>query len=254
MERLIEYVAKRTLGDVFLKRMSDNGSEDRQSWLNGKTAGMTAVVAALLAAGHFLPVGAWFEHVNAWVESVGPAGPLIFAVIYAAGTVLLIPGSVMTIAAGALFGWRAIPVVTTGATVGAALAFLVARYLARERISRFAEQNARFKAVDGAIGEQGAKLIGLLRLSPVIPFNVSNYFYGLTSVGFWPYVLATFLGILPGACLYVYLGAAGKAGLDGAHQAHGRLEDIFLGAGLLATMAVTIIITRIARKALAKTG
>ncbi len=232
--------------------MKDNDPEGWRAWLNWKTAAVVVVVAALLAAGHFLPVAVWFEHVNAWVKSLGPTGPLIFVVIYAVGTVLFVPGSVMTIAAGALFGWRAIPVVTIGATVGAALAFLVARYLARERISRFAEKNARFKAIDKAVGEQGAKLIGLLRLSPVIPFNVSNYFYGLTSVKFWPYVLATFLGILPGACLYVYLGAAGNAGLGGEHKAHGRPEDVFLGVGLLATVAVTVLVARTARKALDK--
>ena len=233
--------------------MQDEASEGGNAWLNRRTAVIAVVAAALLAAGHLLPVAAWFEHVNAWVKSLGPAGPLIFVVIYAVGTMLCVPGSVMTIAAGALFGWRAVPVVVMGATIGAALAFLVARYLARERISRFAGKNERFKAIDKAVGEQGAKLIGLLRLSPVIPFNVSNYFYGLTTVKFWPYVLATFLGILPGACLYVYLGAAGKAGLGGEHKAHGRLEDIFLGAGLLATVAATVVVARIARKARAKT-
>ncbi len=104
--------------------------------------------------------------------------------------------------------------------------------------------------MDKAVGEQGGRLIGLLRLSPVIPFNLSNYFYGLTNVGFWPYVLASWLGMLPGGCLYVYLGAVGKAGLDGHKQPHSTAEYVFFGLGLLATVIVMIVITRVARRAL----
>lgn len=224
-----------------------------RSWLNWKTAAVVVVIAALLAAGHFLPVAAWFQRLDGWVRSLGAVGPVIFAAVYAVGTVLFVPGSVMTIAAGVIFGLWAIPVVSVGATVGAALAFLVARYLARQSVARYAEENGRFQAIDKAVGEQGGKLIGLLRLSPVIPFNVSNYFYGLTKVGFWPYVLATWLGTLPGTCLYVYLGAAGKAGLGGGQRSHSVAEYVFLGVGLLATVIVTVIITRISRKALEKT-
>ena len=235
-----------------LPEMGEDEANGWKSWSNWRTAAVAVAVAAVLAAGHFLPVATWFERLNGWVASLGPAGPFIFVVIYAVGTVLFIPGSVMTIAAGALFGWRAVPVVSVGATVGAALAFLVARYLARERVASFAGRNERFRAIDEAVGEQGARLIGLLRLSPVIPFNVSNYFYGLTSVKFWPYVLATWLGILPGGCLYVYLGAAGKAGLGSGRKPYGLLQWTFLGVGLLATAVGTVAIARIARKALEK--
>ena len=233
--------------------MANDAQGGWKAWLNWKTGAVVLAIAALLAAGHFLPVAAWFQRLNGWIGGMGWAAPILFAAIYTVGTVAFVPGSVMTIAAGVVFGLWGIPVVSAGATVGAALAFLVARYLARDKIAGLAEKNERFQAIDKAVGEQGGKLIGLLRLSPVIPFNVSNYFYGLTKVEFWPYVLATWLGTLPGTCLYVYLGAAGKVGLGGGRHSHSPLEYILLGVGLLATIAVTVIVTRIARKALEKT-
>ena len=94
----------------------------------------------------------------------------------------------------------------------------------------------------------------MLRLSPVVPLNLSNDFYGLTNVGFRPSVLASWLGMLPGGCLYVYLGAAGKAGLDGQHQPHGTLEHLICGLGLLAAIVMTVVIARVARRALENAG
>ena len=88
--------------------------------------------------------------------------------------------------------------------------------MAREKITSVARNNESFGRIDAAIGEQGAKLVFLLRLSPLIPFNLSNYFYGLTAVKFWPYVLASWIGMLPGTLLYVYLGTVGRAGLQAA--------------------------------------
>ena len=141
-----------------------------------------------------------------------------------------------------------------GATLGAGLAFLVARYLVRGRIEEFARKNRRFGAIDDAIGQEGWKIVGLLRLSPLIPFNVSNYFYGVTSIGFWPYLLASCVGILPGTLLYAYLGAIGQAGLEGGKKGYSPLQWTFLGTGLLATIAVTVFVSRVAKKALRKSG
>lgn len=230
--------------------MSDRTSSGWKAWLTWKTALVAVVLSALVVAGSFLPLGDWFRSVNSWVESLGWAGPLVFVVIYVVGTVAFVPGSVMTLAAGLLFGFWAIPITSVGATVGATLAFLVSRYLAREKVSSYAQSNQQFQAIDKAVGEQGGKLVGLLRLSPVIPFNLSNYFYGLTDVKFWPYVLATWLGTLPGTCLYVYLVAAGKAGLSGGEKGRSTLEYVFYGLGLVATIVVTVSVSRIAKKAL----
>jgi uncharacterized membrane protein YdjX (TVP38/TMEM64 family) len=187
------------------------------------------------------------------VSHLGPWAIVIFIGAYALATVLLLPGSILTVGAGFVFGigWGLLAV-SIGSTLGAALAFLISRFLAREKIEAIAAKNENFRRIDKAIGAQGAKLIFLLRLSPLIPFNLSNYFYGLTAVKFWPYVLASWIGMLPGTLLYVYLGAAGKAGLETAVGADGRspLEWTFLAIGLVATIIVTIWVTKIARGAL----
>lgn len=216
---------------------------------------LVVVVAGLFVAMKFLPVAQWLGKFNAWVGQMGAAGVFIFIGVYALATVLLAPGVILTIGAGFVFGlWKGFVTVSAGATLGASLAFLVARFIAREKIEDMAEENQKFRAIDRAIGKQGAKLVFLLRLSPVIPFNLSNYFYGLTGVKFWPYVLASWLGMMPGTFLYVYIGTVSKAAVSAAAGGealrHGWQYWTFLGIGLAATVAVTIWVTRIARNAL----
>jgi uncharacterized membrane protein YdjX (TVP38/TMEM64 family) len=215
---------------------------------------LAAVVIGLLLAAKFLPVEHWLRSFNDWVSHMGVAGIFIFIAVYAAATVLLAPGLILTIGAGFAFGlWKGFLAVSAGATLGAALAFLVARFIARDKIEAMAKGNDKFRKIDNAIGKQGAKLIFLLRLSPVIPFNLSNYLYGLTSVKFWPYVLASWIGMMPGTLLYVYLGTIGRVGLEaskGGERQHSPLEYLFLGVGLIATIVVTVIVTGIAKRAL----
>ncbi|MEO6035618.1 MAG: TVP38/TMEM64 family protein [Verrucomicrobiota bacterium] len=219
-----------------------------------KLIALGAVVAGLLVASRFLPLGEWTESFSSWVKGQGALGILIFMAVYILGTVLFLPGSLMTLAAGVIFGlgWG-IVVALTSATIGASLSFLIGRYVARDAISKRVEKSEKFKAVDAAIGEQGWKIVGLLRLSPVIPFNFANYFFGITRVRFWPYVFASFFGMAPGTSLYVYLGYAGKATLGGAKGKHGPAQYILLGVGLAATIAVTIYVTRLARRKLQET-
>ena len=213
------------------------------------------IIGLSAAAKSFLPLDAWMKALSAWVEKLGPFGVVVFALIYAAATVLFVPGSLLTLAAGLIFGvGLGFAAAWSGALLGASLAFLIGRYLARGKIEAKTKDNEKFKAIDEAIGQQGWKIIGLLRLSPLIPFSISNYFYGVTKVGFWPYVLASAGGMMPGTLLYVYLGAAGKAGLGGGEKAKTPLEWTFLAAGLVATIVVTIWVSRIAKNALKKTG
>lgn len=204
----------------------------------------------------FLPVGQWVKSFTDWVRHLGVTGAFIFVGAYALAAVLFLPGAIFTIAAGLIYGIAGgTTVALIGATLGASLAFLVGRYFLRKRIENFSRKNKKFGAIDAAIGKQGWKIVGLLRLSPLIPFNVSNYFYGVTSIGFLPYVLASFVGMLPGTLLYAYLGAIGQAGFGGAgKKGHSPLEWTFLGIGLLATIGVTIFVSRLAKKALKKTG
>ena len=180
----------------------------------------------------------WVKSFTDWVRALGFGGAFIFIGVYALAAVLFLPGAIFTIAAGLVYGIvGGTAVALVGATLGAGLAFLAGRYLFRERIRKLASGNKKFGAIDDAIGKQGWKIVGLLRLSPLIPFNVSNYFYGITAIGFWPYLLASFVGMFPGTLLYVYLGAIGQAGLSGGKKGHSPLEWTFLGFGLLATIA-----------------
>jgi uncharacterized membrane protein YdjX (TVP38/TMEM64 family) len=221
----------------------------------GRIAVLALILMALFLAMRFLPIQQWLRNFNDWVGQMGTVGILVFIVVYALATVLLAPGSILTIGAGFVFGlWKGFLVVSAGATLGASLAFLVARFIARDKIESIAKRNEKFRKIDNAIGKQGAKLIFLLRLSPVIPFNLSNYFYGLTAVKFWLYVLASWIGMMPGTFLYVYIGAASKAAVaaatGGEAVKHGWQYWTFLGVGFVATVIVTIWVTKIARDAL----
>jgi uncharacterized membrane protein YdjX (TVP38/TMEM64 family) len=214
---------------------------------------LAMLIIGLTVASRLLPVTDWLKSFNQWATGMGSIGVVIFILVYVLATVLFVPGSVLTIGAGFMFGLGlGVVVVSIGSTIGAALAFLVARYIARRPVEAKVSANKKLKAIDRAIGEQGWKLIFLLRLSPVIPFNFSNYFYGLTAVKFSPYVLASWIGMLPGTVLYVYLGTVGKAGVQAAAGGGGRSpwEWTLLGVGLIATIIVTIWVTRIAGKAL----
>ncbi len=210
-------------------------------------------VAVLLVIGRRL--GAYVPQFAAWVDSLGVWGPLVFIIGYALATVLFIPGSLLTLAAGAIFGLaRGTLYVFVGASIGSALAFLVARYLARSSIEHRLENRPRFAAIDKAVAREGRKIVFLLRLSPVFPYNLLNYALGLTSVTFRDYAIASF-GMLPGTFLYVYYGKA--IGSLAAVAAGGELEKgmeywLVLGAGLLATVVVTTFVTRIAGRALAQ--
>ncbi len=218
------------------------------SWLAAALA-----VVGLSVAGSFLPLAQWIQALSRWVATLGPFGVVIFALFYALATVLFVPGSMLTIAAGLIFGVGVgMLAAWSGAVLGSSLAFLVGRFVLRSTVEAKMAGNERFRAIDEAIGREGWKIVGLLRLSPLIPFNFSNYFYGVTKVGFWPYVLVSAGGMFPGTLLYVYLGAAGKAGLGGVAGQHGALEYSFFAVGLLATIGATVWASRMARQALAR--
>ncbi len=213
-------------------------------------------IIALFALWRVLPLEQWLTQFNHWVSGLGTIGMIVYGLFYIVATILFVPGAVTTIGSGFLFGlWWGTLVVNISATIGAACAFLIARYLARDWVRAKAEQNAKFNAIDKAIGKQGGKIVGLLRLSPALPFSLSNYLYGLTAVRFWPYVVATWLGTLPGTLMFVYFGVIGKAGLTVATDASTTtpLQHAFLIVGLTATISVTVLITRIAQKALKDT-
>jgi uncharacterized membrane protein YdjX (TVP38/TMEM64 family) len=189
---------------------------------------------------------------SAWVEGLGIWGPVVFILGYAVATIAFVPGSLLTLAAGAIFGLvEGTLLVLLAATLGASLAFLVARYLARGFVERRLAGNPRFAWIDRAIGAEGRKIVFLLRLSPLFPFNLLNYALGLTRVRFTDYLLAS-AGMLPGTLLYVYYGkvAGDVARLAGGGPPSGGGYYAVLVLGLVATIGVTTVVTRIARRAL----
>lgn len=193
-----------------------------------------------------------------WVQDQGFWGPALFVLGYAVATVAFVPGSLLTLAAGAVFGLGlGVVVVFAGASLGAAAAFLIARYLARPAVERRLAHHQRFAALDAAVGQAGRRIVFLLRLSPVFPFNLLNYALGLTRVGFGDYLLAS-VGMLPGTLLYVYYGklAGDVAALaGGVQQPRGAEYWVVLVLGLAATLLVTLLIARMARQAIgAATG
>ena len=212
--------------------------------------GIVAVIALAALGREF---GGFLDRFVEWVESLGALGPIVFMLGYVAATVAFIPGSVLTLAAGAIFGLgQGVIYVMIGATTGASLAFLLARFVAREAIAQRVAGNPRFAAIDRAVGREGFKIVILLRLSPVFPFNMLNYGLGLTKVRFADYVLAS-VGMLPGSLLYTYSGfVAGDivrlASDAGPERGPGYYTVVALG--LAATIAVTTIITRTARRAI----
>ncbi|HXG18700.1 MAG TPA: TVP38/TMEM64 family protein [Methylomirabilota bacterium] len=210
-----------------------------------------AALVTLVVLGRY--AGAYVPQFAMWVNRLGVWGPIVFICGYTVATVAFVPGSLLTLAAGAIWGlFPGVLYVFVAAVLGASAAFLVSRYVARGAVERRLAANSRFAAVDRAVGTQGRKLVFLLRLSPVFPFNLLNYALGLTSIRFTDYVIAS-VGMLPGSFLYVYYGklAGDLAALaGGAPVAKGTGYYAVLLIGLMATIVVTTMVTRTARQAL----
>jgi uncharacterized membrane protein YdjX (TVP38/TMEM64 family) len=218
-----------------------------------KGVSIALIVGSLLLALGRLPPGPILTSMERWIADLGVAGPIVFGVLYVVAVLLLLPGSAWTLAAGALFGLETGTVVASlSSTTAAALAFLIARYLARDWVLRKVRAYPRFGAIDRAVSEGGWRVVALLRLSPAVPFNLQNYIYGLTGIRFGPYLLTSWLAMLPGTFLYVYLGHFGRASVEAAGSTISRspAEWAMLVIGLLATLAVTVYLTHLARKAL----
>lgn len=178
---------------------------------------------------------------QAWVEGAGAVGPVLFMGLYAVATVLFLPGAVITLAGGALFGplwgtlWN-----LTGATVGAALAFLIARHLGADWVARRA--GPRLQRLNEGVASEGWRFVAFVRLVPLFPFNLLNYALGLTRISFVTYLLATWVFMLPGAFAYTWLGHAGRQALSGGD---GLVRNVTIALSLLA--AVTLL-PRLVRK------
>src|SRR5438093_8494527 len=219
----------------------------------GRLLLLVLAAVAVAAVLRFLPVNQWLLGFVAWIRGAGTAGMAIFLVAYVVACVLLLPGLVLTLGAGFAYGVAVgVPLVWVSANLGAAVAFLLGRTLARERIGARVAGNPRFAAIDRAVGREGFKIVLLTRLSPAFPFNLLNYAYGLTRVTFRDYVVGSLIGMIPGTAMYVYLGSlvTSVTQLSSGAPSGGAAKQALTWVGVAATVAVTLMLTRIARRAL----
>ena len=218
---------------------------------------LVVVLAALAVAARALPVKDYLRVFLSWTETVGMWGPVVLVGVYILACVLMAPGSLVTLGAGFLFKVVVGTVaVSVGSTLGACAAFLLGRTLARKWVSEKVAGNARFGAIDEAVGREGFKIVLLTRLSPIFPFNLLNYAYGVTRVSFRNYALASWIGMLPGTVMYVYIGSTFRSiadlGAGGREKSLG--EWVFFAVGLAITVVVVGYVTRVARRVLGETS
>jgi uncharacterized membrane protein YdjX (TVP38/TMEM64 family) len=237
--------------ELTVKMSMPEGTMEKSGVSMGRIVLITTAVVGLIVLGR--QGGAYIPVFAEWVKGLGVWGPVAFIAGYVVAAVLFIPGSLLTLAGGAIFGLtKGVMIVFLAAVLGSSAAFLVSRYVARGSIERRLAGNARFAAIDRAVGAQGRKIVFLLRLSPVFPFTLLNYGLGLTNVRFVDYVAAS-VGMLPGTLLYVYYGKViGDVAVlaSGMAREKGPADYAILILGLVATIVVTTIVTRIARRAL----
>jgi uncharacterized membrane protein YdjX (TVP38/TMEM64 family) len=214
--------------------------------------GMVIVLAALA---YFFPLVPALEHVSAWLGGLGVIGAALFAVLIAASSLCLLPASPFIIAASAVFGFSlGLLTSAVGIILGASSGYLLSRLFLRKDLADQLKGRPTFKAIDQAIAEEGWKIVLLLRLCP-IPFGLANYLYGLTAIGFLPYLLTSFLGAVPGLILFSHLGSAGKAGLQALASGNlnkGVGEIALLALSVAATVVLVVLLPRLARRVLEK--
>lgn len=218
---------------------------------NAKLIIVVVLIVAAIVATATLPVQEYLESFLAWVEGLGVWGPIIVSAFYIPATVLFVPGSAITLGAGAVFGVVVGTIaVSIGSTLGSTAAFLVGRFFARDWVAAKVSDSPRFKAIDDAVAQNGFKIVLLTRLSPIFPYNLLGYMYGITQVRLRDYFFASWIGMFPGTVMYVYLGTVLGLAAGTGDRERTTGEYVLLGVGLLATIAVTVVITKVARKAL----
>jgi len=200
-----------------------------------------------------LPFLQWTVDFIQWAKGMGPTGGVVYALFYIAGTALFFPGLPLTLGAGFLYGAVIGTLVVSPASVaGASLAFLIARYFARDWVTRRLKKYPQAAAIDRAIEKNGFKAVVLLRLQPVLPFNILNYALGLTSIRLRDYMLASWIGMFPATVLYVYLGSVMNdiSDLLRGRPNSGMAGRFLLWGGLAAIVVLVWWLGRIAKKAL----
>jgi len=218
--------------------------------------GVVAVLVALVVGARFLPLADWTIRLVELIRDSGARGVLLFVAVYAVSTVAMVPGAILTMLGGFVYGpVYGLLVVVPAALLGATSSFLLGRTVLRDWVRRKMAQSPRTKALDQAIDRDAFRLVLLLRLSPLVPFNALNYALSLTGISVGRFVLATLIGVIPGGWLYVYLGSlvTTAAELSTASAPASPWRTAFYVGGFLATLAAVIVSGRIAKRALAGT-
>lgn len=216
----------------------------------------TVVLAAVAMAVLVLPILPWLTRLFESIATLGPWGPAALIGVYVVACVFLIPASIPTLAAGILFGvFKGSLVAMAGGTAGACAGYWIGRLLARDWIAGRIARNRQFTALDNAVDEYGLVVVILSRLSPIAPYDLFNYAFGMTKVSFWKYVLGTVVGVAPAMVMYVYVGAGLRSLADVSIYARGEgptppVYRAFFWVGLVVTVIVTVLLTRLAQKAL----
>ena len=225
---------------------------DRAAWLiRLEWIALTMLLTGLAFALRSLPVRASLERATLWIESLGWWAPTTFVLIYVACALLLVPRAVLTVGAGFLFGplwgllWALLAI-----NLGAHLAFLSGRHLARAAVERRARGHGRLQALDDAVSGGGWRIVALTRLSPVFPYSFLNYAYGLTRVGWSDFALGSLAGMFPGTLLLVILGTLTDFAAERSGQDAGPLVTALLAIGVIIALLATWVVTRVARRVL----
>ena len=220
---------------------------------NWKKLAILLTAISLLMTVYFLGPRNLFPASLNLVAGLGTWGGLLFILLYIFATILFIPGSILTLSAGVLFGVvHGSLLVSAGSTLGATAAFLTGRYITRKWVSKKIQGNSRFKTIDQAVSEKGWKIVVLTRLTPVLPFNLLNYAFGLTKISLITYVFSSWIGMIPATVMYVYVGSLARdiATLGNSQQPLTSAEWIFNFFGLGITIALALYIARIAQQIL----
>ena len=194
-----------------------------------------------------LPVVQWIEQFRLWILDLGAFGVWVFVIVHVLSMLFLGPALALTLMAGLAYGAWGFPLVVGSSTLGAGIAFLLGRYVARGSVTRWINKDERLRSLNSVISGEGWRVVGLMRLSPVIPYGVQNYLFAVTDVQFLPYMLATFVGVMPATALFVYIGAIGQT----LEQA-GALQWSLVIGGVVATVVLAVFVSRRARAALSE--
>jgi uncharacterized membrane protein YdjX (TVP38/TMEM64 family) len=215
--------------------------EERRRWWPWAAVGFLLLVLCL---GWFLlPLREWIEALQSWLLGLGLWGVLIFTMILIVVTFLPAPDWPLPVAAGYIYGFWAFPLTYASIAFASVLAFLAARYLLRDKIRLLLNRRRKYRTLDRAVADDGWKVVVLMRLSPIVPFNLQNYALGVTAIPFLQYLTATLIGIVPGIAIYVYFGIFGK----GLGNGPSVLDWVLFGLGVLATVVLAMLVTRKAK-------